>query len=522
MTITSLETANNPTALAAGAAKSSSASKSAAFGFDFADMLSRVRVDSDAKLSILSTERSAQPLAEPEQRRDDAANTSAESDKAQNASDDTSISDEKQAASDNGAGQQQQNAGQQQQGASASPLFAIIAAQQAQNGPVSETTASTTAQTTAAPVIQDAAAKVAQPAQISGNAQATPEAAVQAAAAQTKGKAEPKVAANANTPDTTAKAGQVTQQQAQDIAQRLQPGEKVQVNVRTEGPVEGGMRTPLIADNPADAKLMPTDMRGMAGQVKPDLQPGQNGQAGQNGQNGLGGQNAGQPLPQPAAQATAAQTGRFDTALMNQAARFDAAQPAAASNSTTQTTANPLGKVDGMPAPSGAPTGLHNINQTANTAAAQTANAKRATPQAQQAMQQVTVNVSKALSQGLDRIEMQLKPAHLGRVDVQLEVGHDGRVNATVQVDKPETLELMKQDAKALEQALKDAGLKADGGSLQFSLRGEGGNDGSAGGQKTAGNQSGPAGDGDGIDKNEAGHPEHQDIVSDDQINVVV
>ena len=123
MTITSLETANNPTALAAGAAKSSSASKSAAFGFDFADMLSRVRVDSDAKLSILSTERSAQPLAEPEQRRDDAANTSAESDKAQNASDDTSRSDEKQAASDNGAGQQQQNAGQQQQGASASPVM---------------------------------------------------------------------------------------------------------------------------------------------------------------------------------------------------------------------------------------------------------------------------------------------------------------------------------------------------------------------------------------------------------------
>ena len=489
-------------------------------------MLSRVRVDSDAKLSILSTERSAQPLAEPEHRRDDAANTSAESDETQNASDNTSESDEKQAASDNGGGQQQQNAGQHQQGASASPLFAIIAAQQAQNGPAAETTASASTQTAAAPVMQDVAAKVAQPAQISGNAQATPEAAVQAAAAQSRGKTETKVAANTNTPDTTAKPGQTTQQQAQDIAQRLQPGEKVQVNVRNDGPVDGGVRTPLIADSPADAKLMPTDMRGMAGQVKPDTQPGQNGQAGQNGQNGqngLGGQTVGQP--QPSAQATAAQaaqTGRFDTALMNQAARFDAAQPAAASNSTTQTTANPLGKVDGMPAPSGAPTGLHNINQTANTAGAQTANANRATPQAQQAMQQVTVNVSKALSQGLDRIEMQLKPAHLGRVDVQLEVGHDGRVNATVQVDKPETLELMKQDAKALEQALKDAGLKADGGSLQFSLRGEGGDNGSTGGQQTAGNQSGPAGDGDGIDKNEAGHPEHQDIVSDDQINVVV
>ncbi|MEQ9199292.1 MAG: hypothetical protein RLN80_04845, partial [Rhodospirillales bacterium] len=216
MTITSLETANNPTALAAGAAKSSSASKSAAFGFDFADMLSRVRVDSDAKLSILGTDRSAQPLAEPEPRRDDVAKTSAESDETQNASDETSRNDEKQAASDNAAGQQQQNTGQQQ-GAAASPLFAIIAAQQTQSGPVAQTAATTGTQTTATPVLQDAAAKVVQPAQIAGNTQATPEAAVQAAAAQTRGKAEPKVAANTNTPDSSAKTGQVTQQQVQDI-----------------------------------------------------------------------------------------------------------------------------------------------------------------------------------------------------------------------------------------------------------------------------------------------------------------
>jgi flagellar hook-length control protein FliK len=41
-----------------------------------------------------------------------------------------------------------------------------------------------------------------------------------------------------------------------------------------------------------------------------------------------------------------------------------------------------------------------------------------------------------------------------------------------VTVDNRDTLELLKSDARGLERALRDAGLKADSGNLSFSLRG--------------------------------------------------
>ncbi len=512
MTIASVETANNPTAAAAAAQKGRSSGQTAEFGFDFADMLSRVRIDSEAQLSILKTDRTSQPLADPAPRSEEPAASPSDHEDTANRNEESSDAAGKQNASENNSGQQQANA---QQKAVATPLYAINAVQTAQADTAGQAQAATqsatqTAQQNAAP---EAAARIVQPSQTAA-VQNTPEAAAQAAAAQARGKGEQK-AANANTgtqgdvvkaPTTNA------QQQAQDLSSRLQPGEKVQVNVKNDAAVNTGPATPLSGDTATEAKLLPTDMRGMAGQVKPEGQNGQNGQAQATTQNAA----ASQP---PAG----SQPKGFDAALASQLSRFEAPQPAAASNSTTPTTSNPLGRVEGMPAPTGAPTGTGNLNQTANTAAAQSANAKRATPQAQQVMQQVSVQVSKAVAQGLDRIQMQLKPADLGRVDIQLEVTHDGRVNAVVQVEKQETLDMMRPDSRQLEQALKDAGLKTDGGSLQFSLRGEGGQDGA--GQQTASNGGPGSGDGDagdGTDQNEAGHPEHQDIVSNDQINVVV
>jgi|GEM_PF-5509813 len=87
---------------------------------------------------------------------------------------------------------------------------------------------------------------------------------------------------------------------------------------------------------------------------------------------------------------------------------------------------------------------------------------------------QVAVQINKAVKQGIDRINVQLKPADLGRIDVTLEVGHDGRVQATIQAEKPETLDILRQDAKGLEQALKDAGLDANADDLNFAMKGEG------------------------------------------------
>lgn len=89
--------------------------------------------------------------------------------------------------------------------------------------------------------------------------------------------------------------------------------------------------------------------------------------------------------------------------------------------------------------------------------------------------EQISVQISKAVKAGIDRIDIQLRPKELGRVDVRLELAGDGRVNATVTVDNRETLELLKTDARGLEKALDDAGLKTDSNSLNFNLRGQDG-----------------------------------------------
>ncbi|MBT4689298.1 MAG: hypothetical protein HOK21_01070 [Rhodospirillaceae bacterium] len=92
---------------------------------------------------------------------------------------------------------------------------------------------------------------------------------------------------------------------------------------------------------------------------------------------------------------------------------------------------------------------------------------------------QVSMQLSKALQNGLDKMTIRLDPVELGRVDVKLEIGHDGRVLALVAADRPETLDLLKQDSRSLEKALQDAGLETDENSLDFSL-GHGGEQGGA------------------------------------------
>ena len=88
---------------------------------------------------------------------------------------------------------------------------------------------------------------------------------------------------------------------------------------------------------------------------------------------------------------------------------------------------------------------------------------------------QFAVHVARAAAAGTDHISIKLKPAALGQVDVKLEITQDGRVAAVVTADNSDALDLLQRDARALERALQDAGLKTDSNSLQFSLRGEGG-----------------------------------------------
>lgn len=105
------------------------------------------------------------------------------------------------------------------------------------------------------------------------------------------------------------------------------------------------------------------------------------------------------------------------------------------------------------------------------------------------ATDQVAVHIAKAVADGSDKINIKLKPVSLGQIEVQLDVSPDGRVHAVIAADKPETLDLLQRDARGLERALNDAGLRTDSGSLSFNLRGHNqqfggmsGNGGSGGG----------------------------------------
>jgi flagellar hook-length control protein FliK len=90
------------------------------------------------------------------------------------------------------------------------------------------------------------------------------------------------------------------------------------------------------------------------------------------------------------------------------------------------------------------------------------------------ALQQVAVQIQRAAQDGQDRLTVQLRPMDLGRIDVQLEFGRDGRVRAKITAENPHTLDMLQRDAKGLEKALQDAGLKTDAGDLSFDLRGDG------------------------------------------------
>ena len=110
------------------------------------------------------------------------------------------------------------------------------------------------------------------------------------------------------------------------------------------------------------------------------------------------------------------------------------------------------------------------IDSTSSSSASQANQAARANAQTGSPAEQVSTQLINAAKDGNEKIKVQLHPAELGRVDIKLEVSQDGRVMAVIAADNQESLDLLQQDSKALEQALKDAGFETDQGSLNFSL----------------------------------------------------
>src|SRR3546814_1308339 len=61
-------------------------------------------------------------------------------------------------------------------------------------------------------------------------------------------------------------------------------------------------------------------------------------------------------------------------------------------------------------------------------------------------------------------------------LEVKLENASDGTLRAVISAERTETLDLLQRDARGLERALQEAGVKTDSGSLSFNLRGQGQN----------------------------------------------
>lgn len=104
-------------------------------------------------------------------------------------------------------------------------------------------------------------------------------------------------------------------------------------------------------------------------------------------------------------------------------------------------------------------------------AAARTIHAAYQAPVQQVNLPQVAFEVVRQFEAGNSRFQIRLDPAELGRIDVRLDVDKSGAVSARMTVERPETLDLLQRDQRALQQALQQAGLDGQKTNLEFSLR---------------------------------------------------
>ncbi len=301
--------------------------------------------------------------------------------------------------------------------------------------------------------------------------------------------------AKPQTKDTTA------QEQASQLAKTLDPDAKVEVKVRTTNQAPQDTKamqaqqatqqaqktagSPDTANQDSGAGAGGHHRNGAAfGGTQTPLQQAQ--ASAQNANTSPGNANGGQSadaqaqttferqmIEQQAAAQTAARQGGQAEALSRAATRqaTQQGQAQATQTASAQTTAQTATQPKADPIAPGVQTQVTQQSQTAKKA--QEPQRPRQNPEAQKVLDQVKVNIGKAVDRGLDRITVQLTPKALGKVEVKMEVAKDGKVHATVTADHKDTLETLRNDAKGLEQALKDAGLKADSGSLNFQLRGE-------------------------------------------------
>lgn len=151
------------------------------------------------------------------------------------------------------------------------------------------------------------------------------------------------------------------------------------------------------------------------------------------------------------------------------AAQPSAAPPQSAASTAAQAAAQAAAAVQGLARAEGL-----TITGTAQAGASQVTTG-RGDASAPVPLAGVPVEITTQAKNGKHSFEIRLDPPDLGRVHVKLEVDGNGTVVPRITADRADTLELLRRDAGQLERALQDAGLKADQGAMQFSLRDQSG-----------------------------------------------
>lgn len=128
------------------------------------------------------------------------------------------------------------------------------------------------------------------------------------------------------------------------------------------------------------------------------------------------------------------------------------------------------------------------LQPTATTpAAASQLTVTAATPDKTVPVSGLAMEIAASANSGKSRFDIRLDPAELGRIDVRIHIDSSGQVTSHLTVERPETLQMLRQDANQLQRALDNAGLSTGNGGLQFSLR-----DQSSSGQNGGQQQSNP------------------------------
>ena len=265
--------------------------------------------------------------------------------------------------------------------------------------------------------------------------------------------------------DNHTAASALAQRQANDLARKLGGAVQVpiKINVSNDAPKPQSAQSQALTSAALLAELGITDgdagtefsgqQKAAGNQVSPDRQ-GHGGTSGQANEKALG-----QTVQQ-------GKFANFGQALRSQAMATGTKNAAEIANLAAK--AQPISVDTNAP---NATSGQSGPSQVSQTAKANPTTAARPPPPIPKPVEQVAVQIKKAIGSGADKISIRLQPAQLGKVEIQLEIGKDGMITAAISAERPETLEMLQRDSKALERALQDAGLRTNSDSLSFSLR---------------------------------------------------